>query len=218
MKYLNLCCGAVRPQSEDWTNLDLLLPVLGRWSPEWKQLQTEKNYVEHDVNSGPLPFDDDSFDGILASHCVEHWDCQEAARIMTECRRVLKTGGILLVSVPDASYFRQVHDRDTVENAVELFGEPIHLPDGETTFLGYGLFNRWHKTILTEDALWAYFVRSGFNDPQNVTVAHGEAMFFADTSTGTKFKVKAAPESPLAEMVKLLNRLPFSLVMMGVKG
>lgn len=222
MRLLNLACGNVRPASTEavkWSHVDNLLPVLGRHSLEWKQLLTEENYTEFNIlGGGDLPFPEETFDGVMCSHFIEHVDCQEAAKIMKDCRRILKPGGVLLVSVPDASYFRQVHDRDTVENAVELFGEPIHLPYGETTFLGYGLFNRWHKTILTEDALWAYFVRSGFNDPQNVTVAHGEAMFFADTSTGTKFKVKAAPESPLAEMVKLLNRLPFSLVMMGVKG
>lgn len=206
MKLLNLCCGAVRPQSEEWTNLDLLLPVLGRHSEEWKNLQQEKNYIEHDVTSGPLPFPDETFDGILASHCVEHWDCQEAARIMGECRRVLKAGGVLLVSVPDASYFRRVHDQDTVESAVALFGEPIHLPDGETTFHGYGLWNRYHKAILTEDALWSYFVRSGFGKVDALRFHQG-MMTYPALCTG----------SPLDQMASILNRIPFSLVMAGVK-
>jgi predicted SAM-dependent methyltransferase len=125
---------------------------------------------------------------------------------MISCWRVLKPGGVLLVSVPDASYFRKVHDEDTVENAERLFGEPIHLPDGETTFFGYGLWNRWHKAILTEDALWAYFVRAGFKDVMTLMRTYLEHVQQSETANGT-----------MENMVKQLNRIPFSLVMCAVK-
>ena len=206
MKYLNLCCGSVRDQSDDWINIDHLLPVLGKWSPEWAQLLTEKNYIEHDITASQIPFEAETFDGILMSHCLEHWDCQQGVKIMQDCRRALKPGGILLVSVPDASYFRKVYDRDTVENAVELFGEPIHLPDGETTFLGYGLWNRYHKAILTEDSLWAYFVRAGFKEPDRIQFDSGR-MVYPSVVTGY----------PLDQMVDKLNRIPFSLCMFAAK-
>lgn len=208
MNLLNLCCGSVRPQSEEWTNLDLLLPVVGRHSAEWKNLQEEKNYLEHDVTSGKLPFAQDTFDGILFAHALEHFDCQQAVKIMAECRRVLKTGGLLLVSVPDASYFRRVHDEDTVENAERLFGEPIHLPDGETTFFGYGLWNRWHKAILTEDALWCYFVRSGFKRAWKKDFTRDPKPFTDCGCDACKVGL---------EMAQQLNRLPFSLCMCSVK-
>lgn len=198
MKLLNLCCGSNRDQSEQWWNLDQLHPVLAPGTPERAQLDREVRYFEHDVLASPLPFCDGDFDGILASHCVEHWDCQQAVQVMRECFRILKPGGILMVSVPDASYFRKVHDEDTVENAVRLFGEPIHLPDGETDFMGYGLFNRYHKAVLTEDALWCYFVRAGFwwNGRKSITEMEGPV---------------------LSELRMLLNRLPFSLIMTGEK-
>lgn len=196
MRLLNLACGAVRPQSTnevEWTNLDNLHPVLAEGSAELSQLKSEPNYYEFDILSGPIPMEDGYFDGILASHCVEHWTCNEAITIMKDCLRLLKPSGTLMVSVPDASYFRSVNEEDNIDNAIRLFGEPIHLPDGEVTFLGYALFNRFHKTILTEDALWCYFTRAGFLP----TVAiFGEAAF---------------------AMEKLLNRRQFSLVMAGVK-
>lgn len=204
MKLLNLCAGANRNLSPEWTNLDQLLPVLAPGTHERFNLLLESNYVEHDVLSGPLPFPDDTFDGVLASHCVEHWECNEAAKVMSECRRVLKTGGILLVSVPDTSYAREVHDRDTVENAIELFGEPIHLPDGETTFLAYGYFNRWHKMLLTEDSLWAHFIRAGFPSKSIHRLKN------CDLPHMTSLPV-------LDELKSMLNRIPFSLVTAAVK-
>lgn len=200
---LNLCCGATRPQSDEWQNIDQLHPVLALGTPERAALDAEPYYTEADVTKG-LPYPAESFDGILASHCVEHWDCMTAVDVMRECRRVLKPNGVLLVSVPDASYFRRVYAEDTPENAVRLFGEPIHLPDGETTFFGYALWNRWHKAILTEDALWCYFVRAGFE----------RYAIYRQSTTAM-----VMPEIPdaLSLMQTLLNRPKFSLAMSGVR-
>lgn len=197
MRLLNLCCGATRP-GEPWTNLDSLHSVLLEGTPEKANLDRELNYVNHDVLSGPLPFPDDTFDGILASHCVEHWDCQEAVRVLKECHRVLYPSGFLMISVPNASYFREVFGQDCHENAVELFGEPIFLEDGEDTFFGYGLFNRFHKQILTDDALWALLQRSGFGEPDQIP--------------------KGMPEhTVVGRMISLLNRRKFSLEVLAIK-
>lgn len=200
MKLLNLCCGNCRPQDEFWWNCDCLHDTLLPGTPERANLDAEPRYQERDIMYG-LPFDDEEFDGILASHCIEHWDCVDAVRIMRMCRDCLKPGGTLMASVPDASYFRLMHSADTAENAVELFGEPIYAPDGEDTFFGYALWNRWHEAILTEDALWAYFVRAGFEDKK---VERISAMV-NDSNEVVK------------EMHRILNRRLFSLVMTGVK-
>jgi predicted SAM-dependent methyltransferase len=192
MKFLNLGCGATRPQGPEWTNVDNLMPVLAVGTPERNQLDSEKNYVNADITN-PLPFRPDTFDGCVCSHVIEHFDCQMGVFIMRQIRDVLKAGGILLVSVPDASYFRQQWPDDQPENAERLFGEPIHLPDGEQTFFGYALWNRYHKAILTEDALWCYFIRAGFDIPAQVDAA------------------------VLGPLTSLLNRRKFSVEMMGVK-
>lgn len=208
MKLLNLCCGATRPQSTpsvEWVNIDNLYATLLPGTPERDNLNMEGNYINMDVESELFDFSRKHvgyFDGIIASHCVEHWDCQTAAKIMTECHMLLKNDGCLVVSVPDASYFRQVYEVDCVDKAEELFGEPIHLPDGETTFFGYGLWNRFHKAILTEDALWCYLKRAGFG---YVTKVNSPTK---DGSNGI---------DPLYEVMTQLNRLAFSLVMVGLK-
>lgn len=220
MKLLNLCCGAVRPQGEEWVNVDNIRVNLHIASPERINLDKEKNYIDLNITMEeqrlPTRFSSGEFDGILASHCVEHWDCRTAVKVISDCFYCLKPGGVLLVSVPDASYFRKVYDEDTVENAERLFGEPIHLPDGETTFLGYGLFNRFHKAILTEDALWSYFVRAGFSD-KFVMKLDREWLETTVSYVNHPLVVGRIDHGVLDTMVPKLNRIPFSLVMCGVK-
>lgn len=200
MKLLNLCCGANRPPDEFWWNLDCLHDTLLPGTPERINLDSEPRYVNsHIVDS--MPFLNDEFDGILASHCLEHWDCKMGVNIVEICWYLLKPGGTLMVSVPDAKYFRDVHFADTAESAVELFGEPIYAPDGEDTFFGYALWNRFHKAILTEDALWAYFIRAGFEDKKVERIS-------AMVNDGNEV---------VKEMHRKLNRRMFSLVMTGVK-
>lgn len=208
MKILNLGCGAERPQGKEWTNLDDLHAQLPAGEGARDNLDKETNYVNFDVMSGPLPFEADTFDGILASHFFEHFDAQQAVATMEDCRRILKPGGALLVSVPDAGYFRKVYSRDRNENWVELFD--THDP-GNTwpTFFRAALWFEQHKVLLTEDSLWCYFVRSGFN-----TV--GIIRPISTVSPETEVKQADCAEA-FGKMLPLLNRRKFSVEMIGVK-
>lgn len=196
MKLLNLGCGYPRLEGEEWVNLDTLRSQLPAGSVELANLNAEQNYIEHDITT-PLPFDGDTFDGVLASHVFEHFDCQQAVRIMAECKRVLKIGGVLLVSVPNASYFRKVYHEDRNRNWKRLFDvedEPNPIP----TFFEAALWFDQHKAIITEDALWCYLKHAGFPYP------------FALFSEGSH-------EGPLQAMIEYLNRRKFSLEMAAVK-
>ena len=48
----------------------------------------------------PLPFDDDTFDVVVAAELLEHLDRPD--RLMTEIRRVLRPGGTIAGSLPNA--------------------------------------------------------------------------------------------------------------------
>lgn len=198
MKLLNLGCGGTRPKAKWWVNLDSLHAQLPPGDPARDALDREKNYVNFDVSSEPLPFLDCTFDGVLASHFFEHFDAQEGLRIMRECVRVLQPGGMLLVSVPDAEYFRAVHADDRNENWPRLFGvtDP-HNPI--PTFFQAALWFEQHKVILTENALWAYFQAAGL------------------TGIVRWIQVGWSEQESVAEMSRQLNRLEFSLLMSGIK-
>jgi predicted SAM-dependent methyltransferase len=81
---LNLGCG--QRFHPAWTNLDLqpAHPSVRRW----------------DVTQ-PLPFADGSFDAVYHSHLLEHLPRAQALPFLTECRRVLKPGGVLRLAVPN---------------------------------------------------------------------------------------------------------------------
>ncbi|MCB1236110.1 MAG: class I SAM-dependent methyltransferase [Verrucomicrobiae bacterium] len=49
-----------------------------------------------------LDFEDDAFGFVLSEHFFEHLFLDEAAALFAECHRVLRPGGVLRVSVPDA--------------------------------------------------------------------------------------------------------------------
>lgn len=164
MKLLNLCCGGHRP-GEPWTNVDDLHNQLAPGTPERINLDKETNYYNVNVLGQSLPFSDYEFDGILAQHCLEHFTCHETTTVLSSCTRVLKKGGVLVASVPNVSYFRNVHGDDDRANAVALFGESISGDWGDSqckSFFEYALWHREHKQILNEDGLWAILRRAGF--------------------------------------------------------
>lgn len=162
MQLLNVGCGGQRPQDEYWWNLDNLRTQLKEGTPERTNLDKEPRYCECDLLRQSIPFDDEFFDGVLCQHVLEHFTCHEAVDVLLSCRRVLKPGGLLVASVPYADYFFAVHDRDTRESAVELFGEPISEPE-HGTFFSYALWHRDHKQLFTYSSLACTFLRAGFS-------------------------------------------------------
>ena len=58
------------------------------------------NIIRRDVRKG-LPLPDESVDFIYCSHFLEHLSHEEAVRLISECRRVLKRGGWIRLVCPD---------------------------------------------------------------------------------------------------------------------
>jgi SAM-dependent methyltransferase len=165
MKLLNIGCGGHRPQDDYWWNLDTLRTQLKEGTPERTNLDTEPRYVECDVLSDDIPFAPGTFDGILLQHVLEHMACHDAAMVIEECRKVLKTGGVLVASVPDVDYFRKWHSDDIRDNAEKIFGESISgdWQDSQcNSFFDYALWHREHIQILNKNGLWALLRKGGF--------------------------------------------------------
>lgn len=84
MKLLNLGCG--HRFHKDWINLDIV---------------SHSTYVQQYDFSEKIPFPDNTMDLVYHSHVLEHLEKKNAYHFLKECFRVLKTGGILRVVVPD---------------------------------------------------------------------------------------------------------------------
>lgn len=200
MKLLNLGAGATRPQNAEWTNVD-------NWEGGGHEVN-EPNFVRHDLRER-LPFEDNTFDGCLLSHVIEHMDCQAGLKLFREAKRVLRPGGCFMVSTPDASYFRKVYPEDCNKNWPRLF-EVSDPPNPIPTWLEAALWFNAHKAILTEDALWSYFIRAGFKEPVNLRYNAGD-----DAITLSRPR-EAVPEV-FNQLVAQLNRIKFSLIMTAIK-
>ena len=106
MKKLNLGCG--RSIKEGFTNIDIV---------------DFGGNVIHDLNKTPYPFEDNTFDYILASHVLEH--LESFHNTITELARITKPGGIIEVYAP---FFLNT----------KYFGEPDHkIPFSIRTFDNY---------------------------------------------------------------------------------
>lgn len=57
--------------------------------------------VIHDLNVVPYPFEDNSFDIVIAEHVIEHLD--DVIKVIEETHRILKPGGLLYIEVPHFS-------------------------------------------------------------------------------------------------------------------
>lgn len=95
---LNVGCGS--HFHNDWTNLDLI--------------SDDPRVICHDLSTG-LPFSDNCFDAVYHSHVLEHLKPNDGVKLLQECLRVLKPGGIARVVVPDleriAKLYLEMHDK-----------------------------------------------------------------------------------------------------------
>lgn len=74
-----------------------------RFHPDWINLDFYSNtpaVKAHNLIEG-IPYANQSFDVVYHSHLLEHFPASLAYGFLTECKRVLKPGGVLRVAVPD---------------------------------------------------------------------------------------------------------------------
>lgn len=129
MKKVNLGSGTTC--LDDWTNIDnsfnarlakhpwlrYLLLKIGILSKKYYEIpwaEHIKSTMVRDVRK-KLPFDNESVDFIYSSHLMEHLRKDETEKVLKECLRVLKRGGVLRLSVPNLelvarNYIKEIED------------------------------------------------------------------------------------------------------------
>jgi len=74
-----------------------------RHHPEWINIDFHgdgRRVLPWDLRHG-LPLPDHSCDVVYSSHAIEHFDRDGANRFLGECRRVLRSGGVIRLAAPD---------------------------------------------------------------------------------------------------------------------
>jgi SAM-dependent methyltransferase len=77
------------------------LPELKHYGVDWGDATGAPegfNFKKADLNKDPLPFADDTFDFVVASHVIEHLD--HPVEFFGDCLRVCKPGGLLYIETP----------------------------------------------------------------------------------------------------------------------
>lgn len=188
---LHLGCGLTAPQS--WLNVDGsrnawlaqkpflrgIVRTLGLLPKYADEVPWPTNVTIHDIRN-PLPWADGTFTAVYASHVLEHLFVGQARRVLKECHRVLKPGGVVRMVVPDleACVADYVARRDVpgytgkkpgldgsgdILNQRLLFHE-VEPPGGNPIMKYYHLRNNFHlhKWMYDERTLGERLKEAGF--------------------------------------------------------
>jgi ubiquinone/menaquinone biosynthesis C-methylase UbiE len=133
---LDIGCGAghvsvaLSPISQQVTAYDLTQSMLEQVTILAKERQLS-NIVTQLGNADTLPFADATFDIIVTRYSAHHW--QNPQQALREIRRVLKSGGMFLLSdVVSPEYYAQ----DTFLQTIELLRDGSHVRDYRITEWG----------------------------------------------------------------------------------
>lgn len=68
----------------------------------------DKNRISYDMRNDDIPYKNQTVDNIYCSHVIEHVEEEFADYFFKECKRILKTKGVLRIVVPDAKFLYQM--------------------------------------------------------------------------------------------------------------
>ncbi len=180
---LNVGCG--RTWHPEWTNIDLI--------------STDRAVLVADICEG-LPFADQMFDAVYHSHLLEHLDVEHGQRLVAECFRVLRPGGILRIVVPDmeqiARLYLKLHERawqGNVEAQEQYEWIKLELLDQLVRSESGGRMGQYMSQL--EDAE-AGFVRSRIGVEYAMCREQGGDSLDPGVSNGHPASSKSKPENP----------------------
>jgi predicted SAM-dependent methyltransferase len=137
---LNVGCGSL--PLPGWINVDLVgLPIDLAWDL-----------------SRTLPFDEGSVDAVFHEHVIEHLPASAGYKLLKECHRVLRPGGVLRVVAPDASkYIKSYLDPEHAFISGFRGDRPTPMMALQEEFYGFG-----HKAVYDHETIALFLRTIGF--------------------------------------------------------
>jgi predicted SAM-dependent methyltransferase len=182
MSRVNVGCGS-KPTA-DWKNYDnswsvrlakkpiaaLLLAKIGllkEWQKEFIAVAKQSGIKWADV-SRRIPEPDRSVEVLYSSHMIEHLDRDQAAHFLKEARRVLVSGGMIRLAVPNIRYhvdnYLQDKDADRFIDKTCLTQPSSKTLLDKLKYLWVG--NRCHQWMYDGESLSKLLAEAGFQQPQ----------------------------------------------------
>ena len=143
MLKLNLGCGDA--YLDGWVNIDL---------------DSEKADLRHDLTE-PLPYEDGSVDLIYSEHFIEHLTAEDGLKMLRECHRVLKPGGLVRVATVDLDYLvKRFILGWKRQDWIKIYGYEWLQTKAEMLNM---CFHEWgHKYLYNKEELQRRFREAGF--------------------------------------------------------
>ncbi|HEY6141724.1 MAG TPA: methyltransferase domain-containing protein [Thermoanaerobaculia bacterium] len=177
---LHLGCG--QQVIDGWLNVDVY--------------PSDRRVVAFDVRTGLHFLDDASIDFIYNEHFFEHFDLRGGRKLLAECRRVLRPGGRMRISMPDLDRVVRRYLAGWADGAGEFrdyrrafFGEPLLDTPGE--LLNLSLRGYEHRFLYAEPDIVRMLEQSGFRNVRRVAHGVSEAAAFVGLET------RSAEKEPL---------------------
>jgi predicted SAM-dependent methyltransferase len=98
----------------------------------------------------PLPMPECSVAAIFCEEVIEHVDLPAGRRLLAECFRILRPGGMLRLTTPDLGYF-----------ARRVLADPAEPAEINSIFFGHG-----HRHLYTQESLTGACLATGFVNPR----------------------------------------------------
>jgi predicted SAM-dependent methyltransferase len=112
----------------------------------------------------PLPFPDNTVSMIYSSHVLEHFSYRDMNALLTECFRILKSGGVFSAALPNARIYIEAYlTPDKFDPEVYCRYRPAYNYNSKIDFLNYMAYmNGHHRHMFDEESIIAILKRAGF--------------------------------------------------------
>ena len=168
----------------------------GDWyRKDWENLDIIFNYkLENELLN---PFKSNSIDLIYSSHCIEHIKFESVPLLLKDAYRVLKTGGVFRIVVPDVDKLYSLYDLNKNSKNFKFYSSGMRakysLKDSILELFGFNLDNdkflnnSMHLSFYNSSSLKLLLIASGFNSFRVCSFGQSEIDEFKETQTKNGF-------------------------------
>lgn len=125
-KYIQYGCGWASPVPESWRNFDASptlryerLPLIGKLYTK-NHARFPENVEYGDIVKG-LPVQMGTCKGVYCSHVLEHLSLEDFRKALQNTYRILRSGGIFRLVLPDLEYSIKKYINDPADDAAHTF-------------------------------------------------------------------------------------------------
>jgi len=170
-----------------WINIDVL---------NLSEFAKKENYIFSQTDmTKPFIYPDGYVDYIFSSHALEHIGIEDGLRFLKECHRMLKTGGVIRIAVPDCGLLMRQYVNNDLNYLKHISPMAESCKCALDKYLAVGLNN--HAYAYDSCNLKNLLQDAGFKDVEQVDPWHSR--------------------SEIMEMETIVSHPTISLVMEGTK-